>query len=453
MSELKDKNQRKVYIETFGCQMNVSDTERVATSLDRQGFSISDTAENADVVLLNTCSVRAKAENKVYTRVGEFEHTARLEQRRKPLIGVMGCVAQLEGEELLKRGAGIDFVIGTRAVGRVSEAIEHALQGEKFFDLGEREKDYNWQVDGMHQNSPYVAFVPITEGCNKFCTYCIVPFARGRERSLSSENIVREVERLLAQGVKEVHLIGQNVNSYRPQNDTFLNGYKGATPFSKLLRAVAATGFPRIKFTTSFPRDFHRDIVEAIDEYENLCNWVHLPVQSGSDRVLKLMRRGHTIEDYKRRADFIRSSRRNIILSTDLIVGFPGESDNDFDQTMELVEYCRFDSMYAFKYSPRNGTPAYSMDDSVPEAVKTERFKRLEQLHAKHRAASLANGVGKVFDVLVEGFSSKSSGSVKGHTTCHRLVNFEGDSKLFGQIVEVLVTEHKNNTLKGKLID
>ncbi len=260
--------------------MNVSDSERVASLLQKKGYVITETEAAADIILINTCSVREKAEQKLYTRAGQIK----ISEGPKKMVGVMGCVAQLEGETLFSKDRGIDFVIGTKAVGRVADAIEAVTAGEKkLLDLGEREDDYEWLPIKAQRHSPYVAFVPIIEGCNKFCTYCIVPFSRGREKSLSASEIVRHVLDLRREGVKEVHLIGQNVNSYRPQTDSGLEQFKGATAFSRLLRAVAATGIERLKFTTSFPRDYHPDITEAINENENLCNWVHLPVQSGSD--------------------------------------------------------------------------------------------------------------------------------------------------------------------------
>ncbi len=430
--------------------MNVSDSERVLTTLAEDGYEVTVDESAADVVLFNTCSVREKAEQKLYTRVGEIR-TAR--PGDKPLIGVLGCVAQLEGETLFKRGAGIDFVLGTKAVGRVGKAIGATLDGaDRYLDLGDREADYDWSAGKSQRTSPYVAFVPIIEGCNKFCTYCIVPFSRGREKSLPASEIVREVLRLRREGVSEIHLIGQNVNSYRPLTDSGLEDFPGATPFARLLRAVAATGMPRIKFTTSFPRDFHPDIVDAIDEHGNLCNWVHLPVQSGSDRVLKLMRRGHTIESYLKRIDRIRSSPRAITLTTDIIVGFPGETEADFDATVALAERCKFDSAYIFKYSPRPGTPAYEMDDDVPQAEKTRRFLALEKVQKVNQANSFRSVLGKTLKVLVEGRSSRSEGTFRGHSTCHRLVNFTAPDDAPGKIVDVEITECKTNTLFGKMV-
>jgi tRNA-2-methylthio-N6-dimethylallyladenosine synthase len=439
---------RKVYLETHGCQMNVSDTERVSTALERSGYEVTSDESAADVIILNTCSVREKAEHKLYTRVGEIRNAA----RPKPMVGVMGCVAQLEGETIFHKIKGVDFVIGTRAVGRTPAAIQAVETSRgKFIDVGEREDNYDWTVADTHRRSPYVAFLPIIEGCNKFCTYCIVPFSRGRERSFSAADIVRQVHELKASGVKEVHLIGQNVNSYRPETVAGLEGFVGKSAFSRLLRAVAATGMDRIKFTTSFPRDFRHDIVDAIDAHENLCNWVHLPVQSGSDRVLARMKRGHTIDKYFAKIDRLRSSPRDIAITTDIIVGFPGETEADFLDTVKMVEYCGFDMAYIFKYSPRPGTPAYEMVDDVSPAEKTLRFLELERVQRQVQAQRLGRYLNKILEVLVEGRSVRTAG-LTGHSTCHKVVNFSGPVDLLGKIVNVRVTEIKANSLFGELV-
>jgi len=440
---------KKVYLETFGCQMNVSDSERVATNLARDGYEMTSEEAGADVVIFNTCSVRERAEHKLYTRVGHIRHA----ERPEPVVGIMGCVAQLEGETLFKKIEGVDFVLGTRAVGRISSALTATLAGERqYLDVGERENDYDWTVADTHRHSPYVAFVPIIEGCNKFCTYCIVPFSRGRERSLLATEIVRQVEDLRDSGVREVHLIGQNVNSYRPDNESGLEGFAGKSAFSRLLRAVAATGIERIKFTTSFPRDFRDDIVEAIEENENLCNWVHLPVQSGSDRVLLRMKRGHTIDSYKRKIDRIHSSPRDISLTTDVIIGFPGETEADFLDTVELFKYCKYDAAYIFKYSPRPGTPAFDMLDDVSPAEKTLRFLELEKIQKRIQNERSNSLVGKALKVLVEGASARSEDAFTGHSTCHRVVNFNGGRELLGNIVDVRITEARANSLIGEVV-
>ena len=429
--------------------MNVSDSERISTTLARDGFEMTADEAFADVVIINTCSVREKAEHKLYSRVGRLRKKA---ASNMPVIGIMGCVAQLEGETLFEKIEGVNFVLGTRALGRVSDAINETFRtGKNVLDVGEREDNYDWTVADTHRHSPYVAFLPIIEGCNKFCTYCIVPFSRGRERSFEASEIVRQVAELKEKGIREVHLIGQNVNSYRPETDSGLENYAGKSAFSKLLRAVTATGMERIKFTTSFPRDFHSDIVDAIEEHENLCNWVHLPIQSGSNRVLKLMKRGHTIEKYFEKIDRLRSSSRDIALTTDIIVGFPGETEADFLDSVKMIEYCGFDMAYIFKYSPRPGTPAFEMADDVSTAEKTLRFMELERVQKHIQNNRLQRYLDKVLKVLVEGKSSRTALGLTGHSTCHKIVNFEGSRSLLGKIVDVRITEIKTNSLFGEV--
>lgn len=429
--------------------MNVSDSERISTALVRDGFEMTPNDTDADIVIINTCSVREKAEHKLFSRVGRLRKKAK---NKMPVVGVMGCVAQLDGESLFNRIEGVNFVLGTRAVGRVSAAIKETVRtGKNVLDVGEREDNYDWTVADTHRHSPYVAFLPIIEGCNKFCTYCIVPFSRGRERSFEASEIVRQVKELKQNGVKEVHLIGQNVNSYRPETDSGLEAFAGKSAFSKLLRAVAATGMERIKFATSFPRDFRSDIVDALEEHENLCNWVHLPVQSGSNRVLKLMKRGHTIEKYFEKIERLRSSHRDIALTTDIIIGFPGETEEDFQDTVKMVEYCGFDMAYIFKYSPRPGTPAFEMVDDVSAGDKTLRFLELEKMQKRIQHKRLQRYLNKVLKVLVEGRSSRTDRGLTGHSTCHKVVNFTGSRELLGKIVDVRITEIKANSLFGEV--
>ncbi|HYU98128.1 MAG TPA: tRNA (N6-isopentenyl adenosine(37)-C2)-methylthiotransferase MiaB [Pyrinomonadaceae bacterium] len=438
----------KVYIETFGCQMNVADTERAVTGLRKAGYEMTSASDEADVVLMNTCSVRERAERKVFRRVSELRKSP-----RHPVIGVMGCVAQLEGPSIFQRAAAVDLVIGTQATDRIPALLSRIRAGEKsVIDLGERQPGEIWDVSPAERRSPYVAFVPIIEGCNKFCSFCIVPYSRGREKSRSATEIVAEVKRLRSLGYKEVQLIGQNVNSYRPKSDQGLESYAGATPFSRLLRAVAETGIERIKFTTSFPRDFHPDIVSALEECPNLCNWVHLPVQSGSDRILKSMRRGHTAADYLRRVETIKSSPRQLALTSDIIVGFPGEDEADFQDTMRLVRECEFDGLYIFKYSKRSGTPAANLDHAVSEAEKKSRFLALEELQISLQERIYENQVGRTLSVLVEKQSARSNADMTGHSTCNKVVNFKGDTTQRGSIVDVLISEAKPNSLYGVAI-
>lgn len=441
----------RVYIETFGCQMNVADTERTATGLRRAGYELTPSADAADVVLLNTCSVRERAERKVYTRIGDIRGTA---NGRKPLIGVMGCVAQLEGEAIFDQAAGVNMVIGTRATDRIPDLIERVRGGEEtVIDLGERAESEAWNISPVERHSPYVAFVPIIEGCNKFCSFCIVPYSRGREKSRNATEIVNEINRLRELGYKEIHLIGQNVNSYRPRTDLGLENSCGSTPFCRLLRAVAETGMERIKFTTSFPRDFHPDIVAALEEYPNLCDWIHLPVQSGSDRVLQAMRRGHKSEDYLRRVDVIKNSNRRLALTSDIIVGFPGETEQDFKDTISLVERCEYDALFIFKYSPRFGTPAANLPNDVSDGDKKRRFLELESRQRELQSKIYQSYVGKTVSVLVEGESARSEKDVTGHSSCHKVVNFNGDSRLKGEVVSVRITQAKSNSLFGDRIN
>lgn len=437
-----------VYIETLGCQMNVADTERAATHLRAAGFALTDSPDSADVVIFNTCSVRERAAQKVFSRIGEVR---KARPHSQPLIGIMGCVAQLEGDAIFDHSPFVNLVIGTRATDRLPSLINEASEGRKVLDLGERADEDAWSVSNVERHSPYVAFVPIIEGCNKFCSYCIVPYSRGREKSRPALEIVREIEKLRKDGFREVHLIGQNVNSYRPKTESGLESYRGATPFSRLLRAVAATGMERIKFTTSFPRDFHADIVAAIDENDNLCDWIHLPVQSGSDRVLKAMRRGYKISDYLRHVEVIKSARRKLSLTSDVIVGFPGETAIEFAATMRLIEQCQYDSLYIFKYSARPRTPAANLLDDVSLEDKALRFKALESLQRNIQQQIFSAYVGQDVKVLVEGESAKSMQDMTGHSTCHKVINFPGNTNLKGQIVRVRVVEAKMNSLYGAL--
>lgn len=434
--------------------MNIADSERAAGVLRAANFDLVKSADEADVVIINTCSVRARAESKVFDRIGEIRHAR---QDVQPLIGVMGCVAQLEGEALFKKRNAIGFVAGTRATDRLPELVNRALGGEnQVIDSGERLPFEKWDVDSKDRTGNKIAYVPIIEGCNKFCSYCIVPYSRGREKSRPAIEIILEMNRLKAEGYEEVYLIGQNVNSYRPLVSEGLEDVAGATPFAKLLRAVARTNMRRIKFTTSFPRDFHKDIVTALDEHENLCNWVHLPVQSGSDRVLRLMRRGYKVADYMERVEAVKAAQRGrIALTSDIIIGYPGETAEDFRQTLSLVEQCQYDGLYIFKYSERNGTPAAKQLDDVSREEKSARFIRLEKLQRRIQEKIYRSYVNTNVEVLVERVSARRADDVTGHTTCNKIINFNSESNdvtaLLGKVIPVTVTEAKPNSLYGRI--
>jgi tRNA-2-methylthio-N6-dimethylallyladenosine synthase len=439
-----------VHIETFGCQMNVADSERVATKLRAEGFELSEEADSADIILLNTCSIREKAEQKVFRRVSEIK---RARVGTQPLVGVMGCVAQLEGESIFNSSPSVQLVAGTGAIERIPSLLKRVRGGERLvIDLDEREEGAAFEISTPERHSKHVAFVPIIEGCNKFCTYCIVPYSRGRERSRTASEIVGEVRRLGAEGFKEVHLIGQNVNSYRPRDERGLEGFDGATPFARLLRAVASTGMSRIKFTTSFPRDFHADIVKALEENENLCNWVHLPVQSGNNRILRAMRRGHKVEEYLERIAAVKNSQREISLTSDIIIGFPGETVEEFEDTLRLTEKCEFHGLYIFKYSERRGTPSAKLADNVSKEEKSRRFIALENLQMSIQREIYRSYVGKVVEVLVEGYSARSLSDLTGHTTCNKVVNFSGGAEFIGKVLKIRVKEAKAHSLFGQIL-
>lgn len=438
-----------VYLETFGCQMNVADSERADVRLRAAGFELCQSPDIADVVLFNTCSVRERAAHKVFTRIGEVR---RRRLGDEPVVGVMGCVAQLEGKSLFDNSPSVNLIVGTRATDRLPELVSRALDGERrVIDLDERAEGEKWDVPATARTSRYVAFVPIIEGCNKFCTYCIVPFSRGREKSRTALDIIAEIKELRDHGYREIHLIGQNVNSYRPTTAEGLEGYEGATPFSRLLRAVAATGMERIKFTTSFPRDFHPDIVAAIDEHENLCEWIHLPVQSGSDRILRAMRRGHTVSDYLQRIASIKKARRRMAVTSDIIVGFPGETAADFRETLKLVAEVGYDMLFIFKYSERSGTPAAKLADDVGLSEKKARFLELEQTQQRLQQDIYQSFLGRDLKVLVERASSKTDEDMSGHSTCHKVVNFPRGAATPGDVVDVRITAAKFNSLYGQI--
>lgn len=439
-----------VYLETIGCQMNVADSERADVRLRAAGYEFASSPENADVIIFNTCSVRERAAHKVFTRIGEVR---RQRVGNEPVVGVMGCVAQLEGPTIFDSSPSVNVVIGTRATDRLPQLISRALDGERrVIDLDERAEGEVWDVPATARASKYVAFVPIIEGCNKFCTYCIVPFSRGREKSRLASDIVAEINELRRHGYREIHLIGQNVNSYRPKTEAGLESFQGATPFCRLLRAVAATGMERIKFTTSFPRDFHPDIIAAIDEHENLCEWIHLPVQSGSNRILQAMRRGHTAADYFKRIDAVKKARRRMSITSDIIVGFPGETATDFHDTVKLVAEVGYDGLYIFKYSERRGTPAAKLPDDVSREEKSARFIELETTQRRRQKEIYDRYIGRTLDVLVEGMSSKSESDMTGHSTCHKVVNFAAGPTLLGQVVKVRISAAKQNSLYGEVI-
>jgi tRNA-2-methylthio-N6-dimethylallyladenosine synthase len=436
----------KVYIQTHGCQMNEYDSGKMLDVLrEAQGMELTDDPEQADVLLLNTCSIREKAQEKVFSLLGRWR--ALKEARPGVVIGVGGCVASQEGEALCTRAPFVDLVFGPQTLHRLPEMVRSArLQGLPVVDISFPEIEKFDRLPEPRAEGP-AAFVSIMEGCSRYCTFCVVPYTRGEEISRPFDDVLAEVVQLAAQGVREVTLLGQNVNAYRgPMHDGEV------ADLALLIHYVAAVdGIERIRFTTSHPVEFSDSLIEAFAEVPELVSHVHLPVQSGSDRILAAMKRGHTVIEYKSKIRRLREARPDISLSSDFIIGFPGETDADFEATMALIEQIGFDQSFSFIYSRRPGTPASSLPDDVPLGVKKARLARLQaRISEMARAISQAM-VGGVERILVEGPSRKDPNQLAGRTANNRVVNFEGPADLTGRFVEVRITEALNNSLRGRL--
>ncbi len=452
---------KKVYIETHGCQMNVHDSEKAAFSLKSAGYEQTPDPMEADLVMLNTCMVREKPEQKVFRRIAGIKHDQKRMNGKIADFGVMGCVAQAEAERIFDRSSDVKIVIGTQSIGKLPALL---MQLEKGFDRVidvdlTRDADF-FDLDVSARKTKHVAFVTITEGCNKFCSYCIVPFTRGRERSRTAASILSEAQSLVNQGFKEIHLLGQNVNSYGasgkyrgsiPSASTQLT--EGEVTFSQLLELLGKeSGVPRIKYSTSYPRDFDQEVVRVMDDYENLCEWIHLPVQSGSDRVLRQMRRGYSAAEYLKKIEIIRNAKKEYSMTGDIIIGFPGETEEDFLATMRLVAEVEYDGLYLFNYSARPKTAAMAYEDSIPESLKTERLMRVQELQGRIQLKNNQRYLGRTVEVLIDGISSKSQDDFSGYSRDHKKVNFpKSDSKL-GEIVKVLITKSGKNSLYGNII-
>jgi tRNA-2-methylthio-N6-dimethylallyladenosine synthase len=437
----------RVFIHTFGCQMNAYDTAKIRAQLGRDGFVSTDDPGQADLILLNTCSIRDKAEQKMHSALGSYRMLKRHGQA--VTIGITGCVAQQEGQALLDRYPDVDLVCGPDGVPKIRDLVREAQGGRRVLDTEFLDLEtYPFVADLDPDASTAIgAFVTIQKGCDNKCTFCIVPTTRGAEASRPSGHILDEVRGLVARGVREITLIGQNVNSY---------GLKipGELTFAQLLYAVAAVpGVERLRYTTSHPRDMGADVVAAYRDLPQLAAHLHLPVQSGSNRMLRRMKRFYTREHYLRTVEALRGARRDLVLTTDFIVGFPGETDEDFAETMSLLEAVQFVAQFSFKYSPRPGTPALRLGDEVPDDVASA---RLTQLQDRQRELSLAwhRGLeGRVFDdVLVEGASRHDVGVIAGRTSANVTINFPGDVALVGKKVSVRVTRGFTNSARGELV-
>jgi len=436
----------KLYIKTHGCQMNEYDSDRMAEVLAAShGLEVTDDAAEADVILVNTCSIREKAQEKVFSQLGKWRPLK--QARPEVVIGVAGCVASQEGEGILKRAPFVDMVFGPQTIHRLPAMLDQVRDsGSSTVDISfpEIEKFDHLPPPGARGPS---AFVSVMEGCSKYCTFCVVPYTRGEEVSRPLDDVIAEVAALEAQDVREVNLLGQNVNAYRgPMHDG------GSADLAMLIRYVAAfDAIERIRFTTSHPVEFSDRLIEAYADTPKLANYLHLPVQSGSDRVLALMKRGHTALEYKHTIRKLREARPDISLSSDFIVGFPGETGEDFEQTMKLIRDLNFDQSFSFIYSARPGTPAANLPDLVPLDEKKDRLKRLQaQLNAQAKTISEAM-VGATERVLVEGPSRKSAAELAGRTENNRVVNFVGPESLIGQFAEVQITAALANSLRGRI--
>jgi tRNA-2-methylthio-N6-dimethylallyladenosine synthase len=432
------------YLETFGCQMNAHDSEKVIGTLQRQGYRQVETEEDADLILYNTCSIRDKAEQKVFHRLNDYKKLHKAGKR----FGVLGCVAQQEGEKIFERAPYVSLVSGSASYRKLPEMLSRLESGEtRITGLDDRQTEETFETEFTARQNPYRGYITIIEGCDKFCSYCVVPYTRGKERSRASSSVLAEARQIADQGYTEIQLLGQNVNSYRDP--------EGKSSFAELLAAVGQiNGIRRVRFTTSHPRDFTRDIVEAIDAVPTLCDHVHLPVQSGSSRVLKLMAREYSRDWYLERITWIKSAKRPISLSTDIIVGFPGETADDFIQTMDLLKEVEYDCVFGFKYSARPNTPALTMIDSIPETEKATRLQVLLDRQREIQKANYSKHLGEVLEVMVENTSS-ARGQIAGRSSQNKPVNFTTSQPISpapGSYMQVRITRTFPNSLLGEAV-
>jgi tRNA-2-methylthio-N6-dimethylallyladenosine synthase len=436
--------EKTFYLETFGCQMNAHDSEKVIGTLQREGYRQVESEEEAGLILYNTCSIRDKAEQKVFNRLNDYKKLHKAGKR----FGVLGCVAQQEGEKIFERAPYVSLVSGSASYRKLPEMLHRLEAGEtRITGLDDRQTDETFETEFTARQNPYRGYITIIEGCDKFCSYCVVPYTRGKERSRTSASVLEEAKRIADLGYTEIQLLGQNVNSYRDP--------EGKLSFAELLAAVAQVpGMRRVRFTTSHPRDFTKDIVEVIDAYPTLCDHIHLPVQSGSSRILKAMAREYTSDWYLERISWMKSAKRKISLSTDIIVGFPGETADDFIQTMDLLAEVQYDCVFGFKYSPRPNTPALVMIDSIPEAEKAQRLQVLLERQREIQRVSYTRHLGEIMEVMVEGQNS-ARGQITGRSSQNKSVNFTTASPIApapGNYMKVRITATHPNSLVGEAL-
>ena len=433
--------EKTFYLETFGCQMNAHDSEKVIGTLEQQGYRQVESEEDAGLILYNTCSIRDKAEQKVFHRLDEYKRQHRIGKR----FAVLGCVAQQEGEKIFERAPYVSLVSGSASYRKLPEMLARLEAGEtRITGLDDRQTDETFETEFTARKNPYRGYITIIEGCDKFCAYCVVPYTRGKERSRGSDSVLTEARRIVDQGYTEIQLLGQNVNSYRDP--------EGKRSFAELLAAVGqVSGIRRVRFTTSHPRDFTRDIVEAIDAVPTLCDHVHLPVQSGSSRVLKMMAREYTREWYLERIAWIKAACRPISISTDIIVGFPGETAEDLIETVDLLNQVEYDCVFGFKYSGRPNTPALTMIDSIPETEKAARLQHVLDRQREIQRVNYAKHLGLILEVMVEG-ANPARGQIIGRSSQNKPVNFTWSLPIApapGSYLKVKITATHPNSLTG----
>jgi len=441
---MADRADKKFYLETFGCQMNVHDSEKVIGTLISEGYRQVQTVEEADLVLYNTCSIRDKAEQKVFHRLADYKKY----QKQGKVFGVLGCVAQQEGEKIFERAPHVSMVCGSASYRNLPEMLVQIEAGNRHVTgLDDRQTDECFETEFTSRTNPHRGYITIIEGCDKFCAYCVVPFTRGKERSRTSDSVLAEARQMADLGYSEIQLLGQNVNSYKDP--------AGKKSFAELLAAVGEVpGIKRVRFTTSHPRDFGKDIVDAIDAVSSLCDHVHLPVQSGSTRVLDAMQRLYTREQYLERISWLKAAKREISLTTDVIVGFPGETEAEFQQTLGLLDAVEYDGVFSFKYSPRPNTPALQLEDAIPDEEKARRLAVLMERQRDIQKRRNGRHLGQRIEVMVEG-RNEARGQWIGRTSQNKTLNFtvlDGTAPGIGSYVATLVTGSFPNSLLGQMV-
>ncbi len=436
---------KKYFVKTYGCQMNEHDSENIKAILEDMGFSETDSMENADVAILNTCAIRENAHNKAFGMLGRLKHLK--ESKKNLIIGLCGCMAQEESvvNEIIQKHEYVDIVFGTHNLYNLPNILAKSIKKRK-------QEIEVYSIEGnvienipTKRDSKYKAWVNIMYGCDKFCTYCIVPYTRGKQRSRLPEHIINEVKNLKENGYKEVTLLGQNVNAYGKDLNISYD-------MANLLEDVAKTGIERVRFVTSHPWDFNDDMIDIISKYSNIMPYIHLPLQSGSDKILKSMGRRYTKESYLELVDKIKTKIPNCALTTDIIVGFPGEDEKDFEDTLDVVNRCKYDSAFTFIFSPRKGTPAEKMIDNVSLDEKNQRLYKLNELVNKYSKERNDIYLGKNVKVLIEGYSDKNNNYLMGYTETMKLVNIKGSEEYIGQIVNVKITAVKTWSMDGEIV-